>query len=55
MNRKLALRRYLLGLGATVTGAGFVNQVGSMWPLALGASISVMCTAPLVMALWKRR
>ena len=55
MSKGFALRRYLLGLAATLTGAAFMNEAGSMWPLALGASISVMCTAPLVTTLWKSR
>jgi hypothetical protein len=53
MRTKPEFRRYLLGLLATMVGAGFVDQAGSMWPLALGASVSVMCTAPLVIKLWK--
>jgi hypothetical protein len=48
------LKRYLLGLLATATGAAFINDTGSMWPLALGASVSVMFTAPLVRSLWTR-
>lgn len=55
MRKTIALRRYFLGLAATVTGAAFVNQAGSMWPLALGASFSVLCTFPLVATLWKPR
>jgi hypothetical protein len=55
MRAKPEFKRYLLGLLATVVGAAFTNQAGSMWPLALGASVSVMCTAPLVMKLLKGR
>jgi hypothetical protein len=55
MRKNIALRRYFLGLAATATGAAFVNQAGSMWPLALGASFSIVCTAQLVAALWKSR
>ena len=53
MGKFKALRRYLLGLAVTATGAAFANE--TMWPLALGASFSIMCTVPLVAALLKRR
>ena len=55
MRKKSAFRQYLAGLLATFVGAAFTNQAHSMWPLALGAAISVMCTAPLVVQLWRRR
>ncbi len=50
-----ALRRYLLGLIATFTGAWLTGITGSMWPLALGGAASLMVTLPLVSAIWWRR
>ena len=55
MLKTSAFRRYLVGLLATFLGAGFTNQTGSMWPLALGASASILCTVPLVIQLWNRQ
>ncbi len=49
------LRCYLAGLCATFAGAWATEATGSMLPLALGASVTLMCTAPLVRSLWKRR
>ena len=37
------LRRYGVGLLCVVGGAGATSMVGSMWPLALGSSVAVMC------------
>lgn len=42
--RSPAFRRYSLGLGCTLAGAGFTDSTGSWWPLALGASVLVMST-----------
>ena len=53
MGKFTALQRYLLGLATTVIGAAFANE--TMWPLALGASYSVMCTVPLLASILKRR
>lgn len=47
--------RYLAGLASTFAGAWLSSVVGSMLPLAMGASVSLMCTAPLVRHLWTRR
>ena len=49
------LRRYMAGLCATFAGAWAADLTDSMLPLALGASITVMCTVPLVRRLWTRR
>lgn len=46
--RSAALRSYGLGLLCVVGGAGLTSLAGSMWPLALGSSVAVMCTAALV-------
>ena len=53
LNRDLG--RYLLGLAATFVGAWGAQLTGSMLPLALGASTTLMCTVPLVRRLWGRR
>lgn len=42
------LRFYGLGLLCVAAGAGATEMMGSMWPLALGSSVAVMCTAALV-------
>jgi hypothetical protein len=42
---KPPLRLYALGLLCVVAGAGFSSWVGSMWPLAMGSSVAVICTA----------
>jgi hypothetical protein len=55
MLKNSAFRRYLAGLLATFAGAAFTDQTGSMWSLALGASVSLMCTAPLVVQVWTRK
>lgn len=54
MLKSAAFRRYLIGLSATFAGAWGTELTGSMLPLALGASVSLMCTAPLVMEIWAR-
>lgn len=43
-----ALRHYGVGLLCVVGGAGATGMVDSMWPLALGSSVAVMCTVALV-------
>ncbi|CAN5784980.1 hypothetical protein BH11PSE8_BH11PSE8_33180 [soil metagenome] len=47
-----AFRTYSIGTGCTFAGAWLTGVVGSMWPLALGASAALLCTAPLVKAIW---
>ena len=49
------LRHYLAGLSATFAGALGTEITGSMLPLALGASVTLMCTVPVVRSLWNRR
>lgn len=49
------LRHYLAGLSATFAGALGTELTGSMLPLALGASVTLMCTVPVVRSLWNRR
>jgi hypothetical protein len=55
MNPSRELRRYFAGLFATFVGAWATEVTESMLPLALGASVTVMCTVPLVRRLWGRR
>lgn len=55
MLKRVEFRRYLAGLCATFIGAWATDLTGSMLPLALGASITLMCTVPLVRALWGGR
>ena len=55
MKQSSALRLYLGGLCATFAGAWATELTGSMFPLAMGASVALMCTAPLVSKLWTRR
>ena len=52
---KPALRLYLLGILCVVAGAGFTSLVGSMWPLAMGSSVAVMCTARWVGVIRERK
>ena len=52
MRKKWAFHQYLVGLGATFAGAWLTDLTTSMIPLALGASIAVMCTASLVRRIW---
>lgn len=54
MGKTSAFHRYLAGLASTFAGAWLSDLTGSMLPLAMGASVSVMCTAPLVRQLWAR-
>lgn len=55
MNVSRELRTYLAGLCATFAGAWGAELTGSMLPLALGASLTLMCTVPLVRKVWRRR
>ncbi len=41
-------QRYLVGLGATFAGAGLTELTGSMLPLALGASFTLIVTLDVV-------
>jgi hypothetical protein len=52
---KNVFTRYLAGLASTFAGAWLTDLTGSMLPLALGASVSLMCTAPLVRQIWTRK
>ena len=54
MQKKSVFSRYLAGLASTFAGAWLSSVCGSLIPLAMGASISVMCTARLVRYLWTR-
>lgn len=55
MNRSTNLRRYLIGMSATVAGAWITELTGSVLPLALGAAFTLMCTARVVQAVWARK
>lgn len=55
MQKKLVFNRYLAGLASTLAGAWLSSAFGSMIPLAMGASFSLTCTAPLVRQIWTRR
>lgn len=55
MPHKPALPRYIAGLLATFVGAWLSGVTQSMLPLALGASLSLMCTVPLVRQIWTRK
>ena len=54
MFKSFEFRRYLAGLCATFAAAWATDVTGSMLPLALGASVTLMCTVPLVRTLWGR-
>lgn len=54
MRKTSHLYSYLAGLAATFAGAWLSSVVESMLPLALGASVSLICTTPLVRHLWTR-
>ena len=49
------VRRYLIGMAATLVGAGTTELTGSMLPLAMGAAITLMCTATVVREVWTRK
>ena len=53
--RSRAMRLYVAGLSGAMLGARLTGMTSSMVPLALGASASVMCTAPLIKAIWVKR
>lgn len=53
--RTWIFRHYVFGLICTFFGAWLTAVTGSMLPLALGAAVSVMSTAPLVRAIWCRK
>ena len=53
--RSRVFRHYLSGLLCTFAGAWLTEVTGSLWPLALGAAVLVMCTLPLVKAVWADR
>ena len=53
--RSRAFRHYLSGLLCTFAGAWLTEASGSLWPLALGAAVLLMCTLPLVKAVWAHR
>lgn len=55
MHKNFVFHRYLVGLTATFAGAWVTDLTNSMVPLALGASVSLMCTAPLVRQIWTRK
>jgi hypothetical protein len=42
------VQRYLVGLGATFAGAAGTEFSGSMLPLALGASLTLICTVDVI-------
>jgi hypothetical protein len=46
--------RYLAGLACTFAGAWLTGVTGSLIPLALGASASVMCTTSVVRRICQR-
>ena len=54
MLKTASFRRYLVGLSATFAGAWGMDLTGSMMPLALGASFTLICTVPLVKEIWAR-
>ena len=55
MRRSRVLRQYAIGLGCSFVGAWLTGLSGSLIPLSLGAAASIMCTVPLVRAIWRRR
>jgi len=55
MHKNPVFQRYLGGLGAIFVGAWLMDVTGSMLPLALGASVSLMCTLPWVRQIWARK
>ena len=55
VRKKFVFFRYLAGLASTFAGAWLSSVCGSMIPLAMGASVSLMCTASLVRQIWTRR
>ena len=53
--RSRVFRHYLSGLLCTFAGAWLTEVTGSLWPLAFGAAVLLMCTLPLVKAAWAHR
>lgn len=51
MLRNRFLLNYLLGIASIAVGAGMTSATGSMWPLAMGGAVGVMCTYGLVRAI----
>ena len=49
------VRRYLIGMAATLVGAWTTELTGSMLPLAMGAAITLICTATVVREVWTRK
>jgi|GEM_PF-1254210 len=43
-----SMRLYASGHAALIVGAWAMNVSGSMWPMALAASASLMLTVPIV-------
>ena len=54
MTLHVSLFKYAVGLAATFGGAWLTEATGSLLPLALGASATLMLTVPLVKAIWRR-
>ncbi len=52
--RNGAIKLYAVGMSSVFFGAWLADLTGSMVPLALSASASLMCTVPLVKAIWTR-
>ena len=52
--RSREFRLYLVGHGFVLLGAWLMSATGSMWPMALGASASLMLTVPLIQRLRAR-
>jgi hypothetical protein len=49
------LSLYSAGLACTFAGAGLTELTGSFVPLAMGASVTVMCTVHVVRVMCARR
>jgi hypothetical protein len=49
------IRLYLLGMCGTLAGAWATELTSSMLPLALGAAVTLMCTATVVRELLTRK
>ncbi len=53
--RSSVLQPYLAGLSATFVGAWLTELTSSMLPLALGASLTLMCIAPVIRDIWTKK
>lgn len=53
--RSRVFRHYLCGLLCTFAGAWLTELTDSLWPLACGSAVLLMCTLPLVKAAWAYR